>query len=138
MTLLQGIINAFVMFLARIIAYVVTRSGRDERGGGGMSYLSYYITVMVLQTVLMVFGSIVVAWFSRYREFRADVGGAQLAGKGKMVGALKSLQSSYEIHDEKVEQPALQAFKISNNKSTFLSLFATHPPLEKRIQALQK
>ena len=90
MTLLQGVLNAFVMFLARVIGYALTRSGdsRNNNGGG-----SYYLIVIVLQIVLGILAGLIVNWFSRYREFRADHGGATLAGRERMIAALRRLQS---------------------------------------------
>jgi heat shock protein HtpX len=131
MTLLQGVINAFVMFAARVIAHVVTRSD-DERGGnGGM----YFLVVMVLQIVLGILGSLVTAWFSRQREFRADYGGATLAGRDRMIGALRRLAANRELVDPSHEQ--LATMKI-NGAGRWMVFFSTHPPLETRIAALEK
>lgn len=134
MTLLQGIMNAFVMFLARVIAFVVTRSDRDENRGPGFMY---YIVEFVLQTVFMIFGSMVVAAFSRWREFRADAGGARLAGREKMIAALQELQRTYELVGAN-PQPAVQSLQISSRPSGLMKLWATHPPLEERIQRLSE
>jgi len=130
MTLLQGVMNAFVMFFARVIASVVTRSDDDRRGGGGM----YFLVVMVLQIVLGILGSLVTAWFSRHREFRADAGGAHLAGRERMLGALRRLAANRELVD--TSHQALATMKI-NDLPAWASLFSTHPPLEQRIAALQ-
>ena len=93
MTLIQGVVNAFVMFLARVLAYVFSGLGKSRDGNSsGGSYFSYMIFVFFFEIVFMVLGSIVVAWFSRFREFRADRGGADLAGKDKMIAALESLR----------------------------------------------
>lgn len=133
MTLLQGVINAFVMFFARIIAYAITRgNGREER-----SSLAYYGIVMVLEMVFMLFGALIVAAFSRRREFRADFGGARLSSPEKMISALNGLKKTLEIKDERKDVPAFQAFKISN-PSGMLKLFASHPPLDERIETLKK
>jgi heat shock protein HtpX len=129
MTLLQGVMNAFVMFFARVIASVVTRSD-DRRGGGGM----YFLVVMVLQIVLGILASLVTAWFSRYREFRADAGGAHLAGRERMVGALRRLAANHELVD--TSHQALATMKI-NGVRGWAAMFSTHPPLEDRIAALQ-
>lgn len=137
MTLIQGIVNAFVMFLARLLAYIFSGMGRSRDGSSG-SYFSYMIFVFIFEIVFMILGSIVVCWFSRFREFRADKGGADLTGKEKMIAALESLQRMQQIHDPHAEKPSFQAFKISTQrKSGFLMLFATHPPLEVRIERLQ-
>ena len=131
MTLLQGVINAFVMFAARVIAHFITRSG-DERGGhgGGM----YFLVVMVLQIALGILGSLITAWFSRQREFRADRGGATLAGRDHMIAALRRLAQNRELVDPRHE--ALATMKI-NNATRWMVFFSTHPPLEQRIAALE-
>jgi heat shock protein HtpX len=129
MTLLQGVMNAFVMFFARVIASVVTRSDDDRRGGG-----MYVLVVIVLQIVLGILASLVTAWFSRYREFRADAGGAHLAGRERMLGALRRLAANRELVD--TSHQALATMKI-NGLPGWAALFSTHPPLEQRIAALQ-
>lgn len=136
MTLIQGIVNAFVMFLARILAYVFSGMGRSREGSSG-SYFSYMISVFIFEIIFMLLGSIIVCWFSRFREFRADRGGADLAGKDKMIAALESLQRMKQMRDPQTEKPSFQAFKISTHrKSGLMMLFATHPPLEERISRL--
>lgn len=137
MTLVQGVVNAFVMFLARAIAYGLTMTrGEDERGEGSGTPMSYYITSFVLEIVFMILGSMVVAWFSRYREFRADKGGAQLAGHGNMIAALEGLRRTIEDVDPQA-QPAVAAMKISSRGGGFMRLFSTHPALEDRIARLR-
>lgn len=137
MTLLQGVINAFVLFLSRVIAYVIASTSRDsDRGGRGMSYGLYFLVSFVLEIVFMILGSLVVAAFSRWREFRADTGGAHLAGQRSMVGALQALQRFSQIEDPR-QQPAFQNLKISAHPKGWLRLFASHPPLEVRIARLQ-
>ncbi|MBI3236398.1 MAG: protease HtpX, partial [Chlamydiales bacterium] len=130
MTLLQGIVNAFVMFLARILAYACSGLGKSrENNSSGGSYFSYVLFVLFFEVVFMVLGSIVIAYFSRLREFRADRGGADLAGKNKMIAALESLKKMQNMRDPQMQQTSLQAFKISTpEKSRWLHLFATHPP----------
>jgi heat shock protein HtpX len=128
MTLLQGVMNAFVMFFARVIAYALTRSG-DSRNNNG----SYYLIVIVLQIVLGILGALVVNWFSRYREFRADHGGATLAGRERMIGALRRLATNQEVE---TQHQALATMKINGGRS-WAALFSTHPPLEDRIAALE-
>ena len=139
MTLIQGIVNAFVMFLSRAIAFALVQAmrARDERDGGGFSYGTYFIVSFVLEILFMIVGSIVVAWFSRYREFRADAGGAKLAGRNNMVSALKALLRTNKIIDPAANQPAVQTLKISGRGTGLMRLFATHPPLEERIARLQ-
>ena len=128
MTLIQGVVNAFVIFLARLIGSLVR--GSDSRNGQMLSF----IVTMVLQVVLGFLGLIVVAWFSRAREFRADAGGAALAGRGNMISALRRLQGTHELVD--TSQPQLATLKISGARASML--FSTHPPLEERIAALER
>ncbi len=135
MTLLQGIINAFVMFLARIIAFAISRMVARDREGG-LSPFVFQMTVFALEMVFMVLGMLVVAAFSRFREFRADEGGARLAGRDKMIQALQALQKTLAIRDARVDQPAYQALKIASPQG-FSRFFATHPPLEMRIARLR-
>lgn len=139
MTLIQGVVNAFVMFLARALAFVISqamRGDRDDERGGGMSYFAHHMLVMLLEMVFMVLGSIVVASFSRWREFRADSGGARLAGRESMIAALKGLQRNYERIDT-ASQPAIQTMKISGRSGGLMRLFSTHPALEVRIARLE-
>ncbi len=137
MTLIQGVVNAFVLFLSRVIAYAIAMAGRgrDDRDRGPS--MSYYFIQYFVEIVLMILGSMVVAWFSRWREFRADRGGADLAGRQKMIGALQALQGAYSFVDPARNKPAFQALKISGHPRGFLRLFSTHPPLEERIARLQ-
>jgi heat shock protein HtpX len=136
MTLLQGIINAFVMFLARVIAMALSsRRNNDE----GMGMGGNWIVVMLLETLLSPLGFLVVAWFSRRREFRADAGGAAYAGREKMVGALQSLQRVFGRDTDPNQGPSSVAtLKISGKPSGFMALLSTHPPLEERIVRLQQ
>lgn len=138
MTLLQGVINAFVMFLARVIAFAVSRalSRRDDESSIEGSPFVFYMVTFVLEIVFMILGSLVVAAFSRYREFRADAGGARLSGKENMIGALLTLEKTHAIRDPSKDQPAFQAFKISSNDG-WMRLFASHPPIPERVRALE-
>ena len=132
MTLLQGVINAFVMFFARLIAYAISNRGNSrDRGYSGGSYL----IVIVLQIVLGILGSLITAWFSREREFRADRGGALLAGRDRMIGALKRLAANRDRVDTQHE--ALATLKINGTRG-WMVFFSTHPPLEERIAALEQ
>ena len=128
MTLIQGVVNAFVLFLSRIIASIV-RQAVDER----YAYLLSMVVTIVLDIVLGIIGMMVVAWFSRAREFRADAGGAALAGRGQMISALRRLQSTKQLVD--TSQPEMATLKISGRRA--MALFSTHPPLEERIRALE-
>lgn len=137
MTLVQGIINAFVMFLARVLAFALSGLGNknNQRSSNG----SYYLWVFLFELVFMFLGMLVIAAYSRFREFRADRGGAKLAGCDSMISALEALKRSQEVVDQRYEKPAFQAFKISNPKKHGLrQLFATHPPLEERIEKLKQ
>ena len=132
MGLLQGVLNTFVIFLSRIIGFFVDRVIlKNQRGFG----IGYFVASIVAQIVLSILATIVVMWFSRYREFRADVGGANLAGRQKMIAALQRLQQN-QAEDLPGE---LAAFGINGGRPTGLrALFMSHPPLEDRIAALQK
>ena len=132
MGLLQGVINTFVIFLSRVIGYVVDRAVfKTERGYGP----AYFITSIVAQIFLSILASMIVMWFSRRREFRADAGGASLAGRGKMISALQALQRAHEPQDLPGE---FAAFGISGGLRAGLGrLFLSHPPLAERIAALQ-
>ncbi len=136
MTLLQGIVNSFVMFLSRVIAFAVTssRSNDEEYRGPG---LLYYVVQIALEVVFMLLGSMVVAAFSRWREFRADRGGARLAGRDRMVAALEELRRNYEPMVT-AEAAAVQTLQINGHPSGLMKLFASHPPLEERIERLMK
>ncbi|MGZ4982389.1 MAG: protease HtpX [Methylobacter sp.] len=129
MALMQGVVNTFVYFFATVIGHVVDRVVfKTERGYGP----AYYITQMAAQVVLGILASMLVMWFSRYREFKADAGGANLAGREKMIGALRALQRGHETEDLPGQ---LAAFGI--NGGGMSKLFMSHPPLEERIAALQ-
>lgn len=133
MTLLQGVLNTFVLLLSRVLGQIIDRAVfRSERGYGP----GYFITVIVLQIVLGILASMIVMAFSRWREFRADAGGARLAGRGKMIAALERLRRS--------QQPgqlpeAVEAFGVRGRTGAGLKrLFMSHPPLEERIRALHE
>jgi heat shock protein HtpX len=128
MTLIQGVVNAFVLYLSRVIASVV-RNMVDER----YAYIVSFAVTIVLDIVLGVLGMMIVAWFSRAREFRADAGAATLAGREKMIAALRRLQSTKQLVDN--SEPELATLKINGQRA--MMLFATHPPLEARIAALE-
>jgi heat shock protein HtpX len=138
MTLIQGVVNAFVMFLARVLAFVLSGIGNREKSSSG-SYVTFNVLVFVFQIVFMILGSLVVAAYSRFREFKADKGGASLAGRDKMISALEALQKVQDIRDAKVEKPAFQSMKISHQeRGGLVALFLTHPPLAKRIERLKE
>jgi heat shock protein HtpX len=131
LTLIQGVVNTFVIFLSRIIGQIVDKAVfRSENGRGA----GYFISVMVTQLLLGILANMIVMWFSRQREFRADQGGARAAGTGNMIAALERLKSTADTH-----LPAqLAAFGIGGDAGSGLRrLFLSHPPLEERIAALQ-
>ncbi len=132
MTLLTGVANALVMFLARIIAQVFDSFLRGDDDEGGLGFFGYIITVMVLETVLMLLASIPLAAFSRLREFRADAGAARITSPAAMVSALQRLQQAAALPQVK---DSFAMAKISSSKK--VSLFSTHPPLEDRIARLR-
>jgi len=137
MTLLQGIMNAFVMFAARAVATVIDNYIDDKDGddGWGLSIWGYWILVWVLEIVFMFFAYILLSWVSRKREYAADAYSAQLVGREKMIAALRSLDKPLQI-EEKSERDSMVFSKINNSKKVYL--FETHPHIEDRIQALLK
>ena len=130
MALLQRVLNTFVIFLSRIIATAVA-SSRNNNGEETRSSSLYFLVSMVLEMVFGVLASIIAMWFSRYREFRADAGSASIVGKEKMIMALQRLQ---QLHEPQNLEGSLNAFMINGKRS---ELFMSHPPLEKRIEALR-
>jgi heat shock protein HtpX len=131
LTLIQGVVNTFVIFVSRIVGRFIDQVVfRNERGTGP----GFWITVMVCELVLGVLASIIVAWFSRQREFRADAGGASFAGRGNMIAALERLKAP---HADAPLPEGLQAFGISGGPGKFGRLFLSHPPLDERIAALR-
>jgi heat shock protein HtpX len=135
MTLLQGVINAFVIFLSRALAQIISLALRkDEEGSNGFVYFG--ITI-VLEILLGILGSVIVMAYSRRREFVADAGSAGFVGKNKMINALCALQRIHETNVVIPGDPKIAALKIDGKTTGFLHLFASHPPLEERIQALQ-
>ncbi|HUP96209.1 MAG TPA: protease HtpX [Burkholderiales bacterium] len=133
LALIQGVVNTFVIFFSRVIGYLVDRLVfKVERGHGP----AFFITSIVAQIVLGILASMVVMWFSRQREFRADAGGANLAGRNKMIAALERLQLNYGQPPQLPDQ--VKAFGISGVTGLGLKrLFMSHPPLEERIAALR-
>ncbi|MGI9257440.1 MAG: protease HtpX [Gammaproteobacteria bacterium] len=132
LTLIQGVVNTFVIFLSRIIGFFVDRLiFRTERGYGP----GFFISSIVAQIVLGILASTIVMWFSRQREFRADAGGAKLAGRESMISALEGLK---RLHQPSQLPESMQAFGISAGKASgFKRLFMSHPPLDERIAALR-
>lgn len=133
MALLQGVVNAFVMFLARAIGFALMR--RDGDQGSSVGFGGYAL-IFVLEIVFMFLGSFVIAWFSRQREFRADAGSARVGGTGKMIAALERLRRDVEALDAEPIPENVRAMMISDRHG-IARLLATHPPLEQRIARLQ-
>lgn len=137
MTLIQGIVNTFVIFISRLIAQVAAgflgnRDG-DGEGEGNGNPMIYFAVSMVLELVFGILASIITMWFSRHREFYADAGSAKLVGREKMIAALQRLKTSYEPQ----EAGSMMAFCINGKSKSFSELFMSHPPLDKRIEALR-
>jgi heat shock protein HtpX len=131
LALIQGVVNTFVIFLSRVIGHLIDRVVFKTEEGHGPAY---FITSIIAQLVLGILASIIVMWFSRQREFRADAGSAQLSDRKKMIAALQRLQQEYEPSHL---PERIAAFGISGQKSQIGRLFMSHPPLEERIEALR-
>lgn len=135
MALIQGVLNTFVIFLSRVVAGIIDNFVAGDEEGGGLGFMGYMAVTIVLELVLGFFASIIVMWFSRRREFRADSGAAYLEGKDKMIKALEKLKA----HHEPSQLPdQVAAFGIRPKKGGLAELFRSHPPLDDRIAALQK
>ncbi|HMV40577.1 MAG TPA: protease HtpX [Plasticicumulans sp.] len=132
LALVQGVVNTFVIFLSRVVGFVVDRAlsgNRDDEGGVG---IGYFVTSLICEILFGFLASMIVMWFSRRREFRADAGGAHLAGRNRMIAALERLR---QMHEPSHLPSQMAAFGI--NGGTVQRLFMTHPPLEERIAALR-
>lgn len=138
MTLIQGVVNAFVMFFARIVGWAVGQAlsgNRDEEEGPSAgAFMAQMGVTIAAEIVFGILASFITAWFSRQREFKADAGAARLAGREKMIAALRKLQSYHETIDPRGAE--LATMKISGK--SWMAMLSTHPPLEVRIEALQK
>ena len=133
LTLIQGVVNTFVIFLARIIGNFIDKAVFKNENGGG---IAYFVTVMVLEIVLGILASVIVMWFSRQREFRADAAGALLTKPQSMIGALEALKRA---HQPEGLPEQMAAFGINSGAPTGLKrLFMSHPPLDERIDALKR
>lgn len=134
LSLIQGVLNTFVIFLSRIAANIISNFLSGDEEGEGLGFFGYMAVVIVLELTLGLFASIIVMWFSRKREFTADKGAAFLTSKEKMVSALQRLQA----HHEPSQLPdQVAAFGIRSRKGGLADLFRSHPPLEERIEALR-
>ncbi len=133
MTLLQWVLNAFIIFFARILAYAF-----DEATDGKFWWVGYYVVNILLQILLWIFATMIAMWFSRHREFRADEWSARFVWKEKMIAGLKSLQRMYELTPTDKEAGKMAAFQINvKSKAGFMQLFASHPTLSERIANLE-
>ncbi|RJX28713.1 MAG: protease HtpX [Desulfarculus sp.] len=135
MTLLQGVINTFVVFLSRAAAFAVAQASRSDEDDSAFPTMTYFLVSIVLEICLAILGSLVVMGYSRWREYGADAGGASLAGRGAMIHALESLLQTKELVD--TSQKTLNTLKIAGGGS-WMRLFASHPPLEERIARLRQ
>lgn len=136
MTLIQGVVNTFVIFVSRILAQLASEiisSDRDKDKGDNGNAMIYFVVSIVLELVFGVLASIITLWFSRYREFHADAGSARLVGREKMIAALQRLKNSCEPQ----EASNMMVFCINGRNKTLSELFMSHPPLDKRIEALR-
>jgi heat shock protein HtpX len=139
MTLIQGIVNAFVMFLARIAAFALSAAlasrSDDREESPASSGIANFIATIVFEIIFGLIGAMIVAWFSRWREYRADAGGATLAGRENMRAALQRLLNNQDRIDP--SHQSLATMKISGQRGGLMAMFASHPPLEERIRRLE-
>lgn len=131
MTLLQGVLNTFVIFISRLLAQLISQLMAERNKNIG--HMSYFVIVMLFEFVFGILASLIAMWFSRYREYRADAGSADLVGSQKMIAALQRLKSGTEPREE----ATIAAFCINSRKRSFFELFLSHPPINKRIEALR-
>ncbi len=131
MTLIQGVLNAFVMFISRVVAFAVSQSVKEEARRA-----VHFGVVLVMDILLSLLASFVVAYYSRRREFRADAGGGRIAGRERMISALKALKTTTQLVD--TGHASLATLKISSKPSGLLALLSSHPPLDERIQRLER
>lgn len=141
MTLLQGVVNTFVVFASRVIVILIDQAMRgdreDRRRGGGLGFFAQYMLISLLESVLMLLASPIIYWFSRRREYGADAGSARLAGRETMIHALEQLRAGPRVRDDRA--PSVSAFKIDGHGHGLMQLlYASHPPLEDRIEALKR
>ncbi|WP_280547616.1 protease HtpX [Halomonas sp. 11-S5] len=139
LALIQGVLNTFVMFFARVVAQLVDGFMRSRSDGeGGLGFMGYFAVVIVAEIVFGLIASAIVAWFSRFREYRADSAGAHLAGSGAMINALARLKAETEMPDQMPDTLRAMAITKGQTRSLMEKLFASHPPLDDRIRALKE
>jgi len=137
LALIQGVLNTFVMFFARVVAQLVDSFLRRD-DGGGLGFIGYFAVIIVAEIVFGLIASVIVAWFSRFREYRADTAGAQLAGSGAMINALVRLKAETEMPDQMPDTLRAMAITKGQTRSLMERFFASHPPLDDRIRALKE
>ncbi|MCB8888681.1 protease HtpX [Vreelandella malpeensis] len=138
LALIQGVVNTFVMFFARVVAQLLDGFMKSRGSEGGLGFMGYFAVVMVAEIVFGIIASAIVAWFSRFREYRADEAGARLAGTGAMVNALERLKVETEMPDQMPDTLRAMAITKGQTRSLMEKLFASHPPLDERIRALKE
>ena len=140
LTLIQGVVNTIAMFLGWVLAIALSQNSRDDNRRGGGNFFLQYMLQQLFQSVFMLLGTLVVAKFSRWREFRADAGGARLAGRDDVLAALRRLKVVHEAGADHAgpPNPAFQALQISGKSGGIMALLATHPPIEERIARLER
>ncbi|MFG6667940.1 protease HtpX [Halomonas sp. HNIBRBA4712] len=138
LALIQGVVNTFVMFFARAVAHLLDGFLKSRGSEGGLGFMGYFAVVMVAEIVFGIIASMIVAWFSRFREYRADEAGARLAGTSAMVNALARLKAETEMPDQMPDTMRAMAITKGQTRSLMEKLFASHPPLDERIRALKE
>ncbi|MCC5883481.1 MAG: protease HtpX [Halomonas sp.] len=138
LALIQGVVNTFVMFFARAVAHLVDNFLRSRSDGGGLGFMGYFAVVIVAEIVFGLIASAIVAWFSRFREYRADAAGAQLAGTGAMINALARLKAESDMPNQMPETLTAFGINAGQTRKIMERLFASHPPLDDRIRALKE
>ncbi|WP_302141860.1 protease HtpX [Halomonas alkalicola] len=138
LALIQGVVNTFVMFFARVVAHLVDQFLKSRSDGAGLGFMGYFAVVIVAEIVFGIIASAIVAWFSRFREYRADAAGAKLAGSGAMINALARLKAETEMPDQMPDTLRAMAITKGQTKSLMERMFASHPPLDDRIRALKE
>ena len=138
LALIQGVVNTFVMFFARVVAHLVDNFLKSRTDGAGLGFMGYFAVVIVAEIVFGLIASAIVAWFSRFREYRADAAGAKLAGSGAMINALARLKAETEMPDQMPDTLRAMAITKGQTKSLMERMFASHPPLDDRIRALKE
>ncbi|PWV83076.1 protease HtpX [Halomonas sp. A11-A] len=138
LALIQGVVNTFVMFFARVVAHLVDQFLKSRSDGAGLGFMGYFAVVIVAEIVFGIIASAIVAWFSRFREYRADAAGAKLAGSGAMINALARLKAETEMPDQMPDTLRAMAITKGQTRSLMERMFASHPPLDDRIRALKE